>query len=68
MRMRQQQVIGRGVGGGRQAEYIVCLGAPVALEHFRQSPDDDVDKAADDQAENECAKNKGQRVAGQEIG
>ncbi len=45
----------RGRGGRLRVRELRALLAPLPLQHDRQAVDDDVQKAADDQAEHEAA-------------
>ncbi|MNF98296.1 hypothetical protein D3C84_811510 [compost metagenome] len=65
--VRQQQVEALGWLLAVQFQHLTRLGLPVALHHDRQAVDDHVDEAADQQAQDGCAENKGQRVAGQKL-
>lgn len=66
-RVRQDQVEGIALGLRRKLQRLPRLRLPVTEHHHRQAVDDDVEKAADEKAEEEYAENKGRQIAGQEV-
>ena len=65
--VRQHQIVGRQRRFAGQPEDVMGLHAPLALEHFRQAPDQYIEEAANQQADHPGDDDESQREVGQDF-